>query len=376
MKFMTHSKKGHKLTRFGLLSAYAGLLVLFACPLAASTLAWFSIGSYTRVRDITFSFQGASLSSKLRLAGSANWMLPDADNAFRFSDEFSFTPVSGMFADAWYSPSMDPEKENSVLYRGYSDFDSYVGMTSPASANSDYISLEFVFAATSDTYLFLDSSTSLSADSEANLSSAKGDLDYAAKLDNIENACRVSFFSNMGYTIYEPNVSEGSSTYFGGRLNVRPSEGYWDYDSEGKEILFGEVDPKAYDELEYEVAGPSTIRDPFSTLQAVSKEGILAIKEESLDKVKEEGLIAKETSYTLSELDAHASKKHPVLFIPAQSSRRLLVNLYLEGWDLDCDDDLIAATLAAKISFTGVYVPKGTSGYPLPVLGKDARSND
>ena len=53
-----------------------------------------------------------------------------------------------------------------------------------------------------------------------------------------------------------------------------------------------------------------------------------------------------------------------------------MLNLYLEGWDLDCDDDLIAATLAAKISFTGVYVPKGTSGYPLPVLGKDAQSND
>lgn len=376
MKFMTHSKKGHKLTRFGLLSAYAGLLVLFACPLASSTLAWFSIGSYTRVRDITFAYQGASLSAKLRLSGASSWMLPDSDNLFRFSDEFSFTPVSGMFQDAWYSSSMDPEKENSVLYQGYSDFNDYVQLTSPASANSDYVCLEFLFTATSDTYLFLDSSTFLNADSEANLSTAKGDLEYAGKLDKIEDACRVSFFSNMGLTVYEPNVQEASSTYFGGRLNVRPSEGYWDCDSSGREILYGEYAPEALDKLEYEPAGPSEVLDPFSTLHAVSKEGNLAITEESLSAAKEEGLIAKETSYTLSELNPNASKKHPILFIPAQSSRRLLVNLYLEGWDLDCEDSLIAATLAAKISFSGVYVPKGTSGYPLPVLGKDAKPTD
>ncbi len=372
MKFMTHSKKGHKLTRLGLLSAYAGLLVFFACPLAMSTLAWFSIGSYTRVRNIEIGYKGAELSAKLRVSGTSSWMLPDENNQFRFSDEFSFSPVSGMFQSSWYNTGLDPENDYPKLQQGYSDFNTYVKETSPVGVGNGYVSLEFAFSSTSDVYLFLDSSTTLEADTEANYKVAKGDMDYASRLDNISKACRVSFFSNMGYAIYEPNVDEGSSTYYGGRLNVRPSDGYYDADDSGKEVLYGEYSDEALKKLEYVKAGASEPGDPFATLVASSKEGNMAITEESLDSVKKEGLIAKETSYTLSELSSKSSTKRPVLYVPAKQIRRLVVSIYLEGWDTDCETILESATLAASISFTGMYVPKGVAGYPLPVLGEDA----
>lgn len=374
MKFMTHSKKGHKRTRLGLLSAYAGLLVFFACPLATSTLAWFSIGSYTRVRDLTFSYKGAELSARLKISGSSGYILPDEQNRFRFSDEFSFSPVSGMFQDSWYSPSLDPEKDYPSLCQGYSDFDDCVRETPAAERNNHFVSLEFYFTSTSGVYLFLDSSTLLSADREANLKAVSGDIEEAARLDKIESACRLSFFSNMGYCVYEPNVEESSGTYYGGRLNVRPADGYWDADENGREILYGEYSDQALEELEYSPSGPSEPKNPFLTLDGSSKEGNLAITEESLAKVEQEGLIAKEKSYTLSELLPNASMKRPLLYVPSNSTRRLVVSLYLEGWDEDCELSLASATLAASISFTGVYAPKGTSGFPLPQLGKDVQN--
>ena len=120
MKFMTRIKKGHKLTRFGLILAYAGLLVLFACPLATSTLAWFSIGSYTRVRDITFGFDpGTKLVAQLKSLDSGEWIDPDGDGCFRFSDEFSFAPVSNMFQGDWYSLDLDPENSKPKYMLGY-----------------------------------------------------------------------------------------------------------------------------------------------------------------------------------------------------------------------------------------------------------------
>lgn len=376
MKFMTHDKKGHKLTRLGLVSACAGLLVFFACPLATSTLAWFSIGSYTRVRNIELKFKDASLSAKLRVYGSSSWMLPDDEGRFLFSDEFSFSPVSGMFENSWYSTSLDPETAYPRLQEGYTDFNTYVRETKPVELGAGYIGLEFIFSATTDTYLFLDSSTSLQPDVDANSKAADGDAALFESLNKISSACRVSFFSNMGYTIYEPNVSEASSTYYGGRLNVRSSaDGYYDYDSSGKEILYGEYEDEALEKLQYEVAPHSEPGDPFKTLVSNSKEGNLAITASSLEEAKKEGLIKKETSYTLLELSAESNIKHPVLYIPKGQERRLVVNIYLEGWDSDCELSLDAATLAASISFAGVYAPKGTNGFPLPVLGEDASNN-
>ena len=94
-----------------------------------------------------------------------------------------------------------------------------------------------------------------------------------------------------------------------------------------------------------------------------------------MEEAKKEGLIKKETSYTLLELSAESNIKHPILYIPKGQERRLVVNIYLEGWDSDCELSLDAATLAASISFAGVYAPKGTNGFPLPVLGEDASNN-
>ncbi len=377
MKFMSRLKKGHKLTRLGLTLAYAGLLVLFACPLATSTLAWFSIGSYTTLRNIEFGFDsGTKLKAQLKSLDDGEWVDPDDDGCFRFSDEFSFAPVSGMFQSDWYSLDLDPESDKPKYMLGYGGSGvTTTTRTDYASENDQYISLEFRFTCDRDIYLFLDTKTTkVESDKEANkamVSSLNGLSE--SDLNRVENACRVSFFGNMGYLIYEPNAIEGSSTYYGGRLNARPVDGYWDYDEKTrKEILYGEYDSEALSLLEYEpVTSQEEVIDPLNTLEAVSKQGNLAIS--NLSSLKEEGHIAKETSYTLSELGGNASIKRPLLFIPAGQTRRLTVSIYIEGWDLDCDTFIEAATLAANITFTGIYANKGALGYP--VLGEDAKKN-
>ena len=375
---MSRLKKGHKLTLLGLTLAYAGLFVLFACPLATSTLAWFSIGSYNTIRNIEFGFDpGTQLTAELKSLTTGEWMLPDDDGCFRFSDAFSFAPVSNMFESDWYSESLDPENDKPKYMICYgNDGKTTTTRTEYAVANDRYISLEFRFSCDRDVYLFLDKSTLVEADREANAKAEKTMGNNLEELNRVENACRISFFSNMGYTIYEPNASEGSTNYYGGKLNSRPPDGYWDSDSEGKEILYGEYDSEALGLLQYEEV---TTQEPkgsdFSTMTAVSKLGNQAITDSCLSSLKEEGHIARETSYTLSELESKASTKHPLLYIPAGQTRHLTVSIYIEGWDIDCDSFIENSTLAASITFMGVYANKGTSGFPYPVLGEDAKQN-
>ena len=381
MKFMTRIKKGHKLTRFGLALAYAGLLVLFACPLATSTLAWFSIGNYTRIRNIEFGFDpGTKLEAELKDLSSGEWVGPDEKGHFDLASyDFSFSPVSNMFSSNWYSLDLDPESDFPSYMLGYAGHgDESTTVTPYSTKNKDYISLEFRFTSDRDMYLFLETnSTSLVADKEANEAYASSYSGASAEqLNRIENACRVSFFGNMGYLVYEPNVEEAGTTYYGGRLNVRTPDGYWDTDSRGYEILYGEYDEQALSLLDYElVTEESSVKDPDETLGGVSKIGTHAITASSLSSLEEEGHIARETSYTLQELGYNAETKHPILYLPANETRRLVVSIYIEGWDKDCDSFIQAATLAANITFTGQYVPKGTDGYPLPALGKDAQTN-
>ncbi len=382
MKFMSRLKKGHKLTRLGLTLAYAGLLVLFACPLATSTLAWFSIGSYNRISNIEFGFDpGTKIKAELKsLEDGETWIPQDEDDCFRFSNEFSFAPVSNMFSgvdgysEGWYSLDLDPESDKPKYMLGYGGSGvTTTTRTSYASENKEYISLEFRFTCDRDLYLFLDTKkTKVEADREANKAMASSVTGMSeSDLNRVENACRISFFSNMGYTVYEPNVESGSTTYYGGRLNVRQVDGYWDYDEKTlKETLYGEYDSKALSLLKYEpVTSQEEVKDPLNTLEAVSKQGNLAIS--NLSSLKEEGHIARETSYTLSELGTNGS--HPLLFIPAGQTRKLTVSIYIEGWDLDCDTFIEAATLGANITFTGVYANKGALGYP--ILGEDAKKN-
>ena len=382
---MSRLKKGHKLTRLGLITAYAGLLVLFACPLATSTLAWFSIGSYNTIRNIEFGFDpGTKLKAQLKSLDNGEWIDPDSDGSFRFSDEFSFAPVSNMFSgsdgysEGWYSTDLDPEVDKPKYMLGYGGSGiTTTTRTDYAEENNQYISLEFRFSCDRDIYLFLDTkSTKVEADRETNKAMASNVTGLSEdNLNRVENACRISFFGNMGYTVYEPNATEGSSTYYGGRLNTRSVDGYWDYDEKtGKETLYGEYKSEALSKLEYTlVSEQEPVSDPLNTLEAVSKQGNLAIS--NLSSLKEEGLIARETSYTLQELGNNASNRHPLLFIPAGQTRKLTVSIYIEGWDLDCDTFIEAATLAASITFTGVYATKGASGFPYPVLGADAKQN-
>ena len=384
MKFMTRLKKGHKLTRLGLALAYAGLLVLFACPLATSTLAWFSIGNYTMIRNIEFGFDSSSrLLAQMKDLSSGDWIDPDKDGYFRFSDEFSFSPVSNMFSSKWYNLDLDPENEDVNVDKpkymlGYGGSEVTSTRETPyATPNQQYICLQFRFSAEQDVFLFLnEEGTAVEADREANAKTASSAGLDEASLNRIDKAVRISFLSNMGYMVYEPNATETSSTYYGGRLNAKPSDGYWDYDeATGKEILYGEYDEDALSLLEYEtVTTQEPIGDPFSTLSGVSKIGKQAITETSLSSFKEEGHIKQETSYTLQELGMKASTRRPLLYVPAGETRQLTVSIYIEGWDEDCDSFIEAATMASSVSFSALYAKKGATGFPDPILGKDAKT--
>ena len=173
-------------------------------------------------------------------------------------------------------------------------------------------------------------------------------------LYSVEDAIRVSFYSEDGYVIYEPNVETGSKTKLGGLLDVSFYDGYIDYNSSFEEVLYGEYNEDAnliYDDAvdhdvehhEYESAKPG--------VGGKTKAGIRHL---NLDKSVSEGnlKIKEEETYSLSEL-LHTKKW--VTYIAPNEIKRLVITIYLEGWDKECSNDLINAAFNAHIAFMGEH---------------------
>ena len=68
--------------------------------------------------------------------------------------------------------------------------------------------------------------------------------------------------------------------------------------------------------------------------------------------------IAYEKAFTIEELAAPsgpylADDSHPILACKSHTWTRLVVSVYLEGWDPACDESIIFGALSLQVNFRG-----------------------
>ncbi len=343
-------------------------MALFSLTLSAfvtSTIAWFAVSDILQVRNISIGYNSEDFQIGLMKNGTV-----DYSSAIDVSEEVKLTPVSSMYESEWYTASdlLDLAKVDATFPKFMSSYPAYsdgkLETHETPYAASGYYQMELYFSSKKDTYVFLDATTSLTANEAQNKAIAAQTGDALSDLNKVADCLRVSFYGDKGYTIYEPNVASSSATPFAGRLDVQYNDGYYDYDDSNREILYGDYNYRSC-ALAYDAANPSSQEVPtVSTdgFDAITKPGVQA-----LDVAKSTNLvIANEVTYPLGALALSAAAQHPLLYIPANGVRRMVVTLYIEGWDRDCVNSVNAAAFLAKIVFSGRYEPESAyqSTYP------------
>jgi len=337
-------------------------MALFSLTLSAfvtSTIAWFAVSDILQVRNISIGYNSEDFQIGLLKNGTV-----DYSSAIDVSEDVKLTPVSSMYESKWFSESdlVDLAKVDATFPRFMSSYPSYTSgqldTHETEYASEGYYQMELYFSSNKDTYVFLDTTTSITANAARNAAIAAQTGDAVSDLNKVASCLRASFYGDEGYTIYEPNVTASSATPLAGRLDVLYNDGYYDYDDNNREILYGDYN---YDSctLAYDAADPTS---PEATVtatngfDALTKPGVQA-----LDLAKSANLaITAETTYPLSALTLTAATQHPLLFIPANGVRRMVLSLYVEGWDRDCVNSVKDASFLANLVFSGRYEPESS----------------
>jgi hypothetical protein len=340
---------------------------------ATGTYAWYVISTNLLAGNISMVYKASDI--RLGLIKEGTPVYPDtvdgeyADLGNSFlnynPDTDVLSPVSSMYQSLWLGKQAFadtlPQFRTSYTSASKNYLEGDI-------ANGGYLQYDCAFYSDKNMYVYLDADTTISAAKEANARNAARYNTTAAQLDNVVKCLRVSFYSlapsgNEQYLIYEPGDS-ASNLPLAGRLNVLGnSDEYFDYDSNGKEILFGEYNSDTA-KLVYDEAGRvNTVSGEITAFNAKTSPKVT----EPLDLAKsasEGGLvIAHEKTYTLTELSEMnvntGDPIRPLCYIKAGSYQRVVVSIYLEGWDPDMNDSISGAQFNLSLAFSGYLKPMG-----------------
>ncbi|MCR5091081.1 MAG: hypothetical protein K6B51_00020 [Bacilli bacterium] len=401
MKGFRPSKKlKARLSRNSLVWAFTGLLVFSASVMATSGLAWFTVSNSTYVQNLTVSYGGEAFRiSRINGPAGANFEpTEDQKDNIEIPGTLISGAVSSMFTHDWYNENdrnvmndlqseydklqkYQPNSFYPKLRTTYGDNIAETTRTSVAKPNVDYISFTFDFTNNQDTFVYLADSTHVIADEETNEAIVEdygndgSAMNPALSVENLNKAVkavRISFLSNMGYKIFEPNPDvegESTNTRFAGRLDVNPWDGYYDTNSANTEILYGDYDERVYSILENRYVNIGEHLPPkrsANSFLAEHRYGCHALTDQDIASLDANGLIAHEKTYTLDRLGVnYEGTKSPLLFIKANTVERVVISIYCEGWDLDCTNAAYLAAMKVHLGFSARYAPYGHDGKPI-----------
>jgi hypothetical protein len=364
--FKNEDQKSKFATRSALFWGGVAVLAFSVSVLATSAYAWYRLADLLIVDNIAIKYAGSE-TFKIGMKDSTgaldypNYVSMDEPQVIDndvlkkyagFTGTEVLKPVSGMYQDLWLNSSTIFDTSVPTFRSGY--FGASNIHQADLATTSSYLQFEFYFYCDRDCYVFLADSSALTANHSANLSLANGDANVAAELDKVSLCSRVSFYSDLGYTIWEPNVTSSSATPFAGRLNLTNDDDYYDT-QDGKEILFGQY---SCDHLVYDDAGRSTSMQGNGTaFDALSDPSAQAL---DLDKSKTDGglAISNEQAYPLAILDNMETTDHALAYCPMGVATRVVVTLYVEGWDRDTVDSVGHAKFDLDLAFTGLLKSK------------------
>ena len=288
--------------------------------------------------------------------------------------------VSGMFQGDWYGNSSLP-----LLCSAPRNFAPQNKKNERSRRDTDiYVQNIFYLIAGEDASIYLDGSTKkddeehmplytfIKPSVEKNTEAAGGNLDKYKELNDVIHTVRVSFLTDEGYYIAKLGQVTGSNsvitanpyktqdyvTYYSGTLDM-DKDGYLDVDNEGNEILYGEYtcEENEINRLptsNAEVVKPESERTTFNGVSRPDANRIT-----NLDELKEQNKIKKENSVLLRDLMYDSEQPHlqgtPICHVKAGEAKRVVVTIYVEGWDEHMTDAINNASFDISLSFLALF---------------------
>ena len=366
------------------ISALVGTIALAALSVSL-TLAWYGASDRVGISGLD-----------IDVYSTANLKISTTTKPEDFKDELKkdqlmgegekdivFTPVSSMLKDSWFNK--EGKKDTPLFYDSSFSMITSDGepIYQPVAQGNGFFQKElYLMTNLTDYYAGLDIDACVfEADEEENFKRARDiyheihDKDPQSTLtinqigdmiDGIQKSLRVSILVTnenfYKYYIIDPNKEARDVTYFGGLLDNNRDGFYDTYETKvndvkvEKEVVYGEVNDRSL--IQY--------KDPVSTIENSTQEA--PEQEEVYWDNSFEG-ISKDTAYTfdkdLSEreglkfaqeeslsLDDIRQNDHSILIPCYQNTpSKIVLSVYLEGWDLDCINATMGTSFNIALSF-------------------------
>jgi len=332
--------------------------------LIASILGVISIG----ITSLSFSYAWYASSSRVEISGVdidirstreltiSSSLNEEFRSEIRFNDNSYgfFDPCSSMYKSNW----MSEKKDTPEFYRYDMPFVDSSGNPRYSKANRGLFLQDLYINADDDVYVTLDKEMlHINEIVEANEKRAKeiaylypqfSQEEIVARLNSLKNCLRIGILDPdpESYNFYIIDPYKEGRTYLAGRQDIEKTS-YYSYYVNGQQLyetVYGEVNDRSkivYDEANKEdvdIVGEAT------SFNAKSMKGVHPF---DLEKSVENGLIIKEEeSLLVDEVDEE-------IMIPVynQTPKRIVLAIYMEGWDLDCTNAHMGASFSVELGF-------------------------
>ena len=355
----------------------------FASSVTA-TYAWFALETQQKDQIMNFGVADVSSDAVLEMGYydvNGNAVYPTEENPFKFDQ----AGLDKAFGPAGYDSSkpLDPVTGlSSTLVEGRPLLtSSYKGGMDPstflypdgsrAEGVGTYFQFDFAFRCNMPCWVYLAPSSHVTPGDNSN----KYDHDTGIELDEDKlnqavHALRVRFTSKEDNEVLDfvtaPTVNpskEGQNlareegkklnqVYYGGAASLTENSGFYD-NVDGEEIIYGLK--KGQEKLFLDAPGDGVPVSNGDFLHAGHASGV---KVADVAKLKQLGSIEKEDAYAFDEMTleegAGQTSSPYLLSLSPGISQRLVVTVYLEGWDPYCTNDIGQAAMSLDLVFTGL----------------------
>ena len=342
-------------TKAKLLTLGALLFSLGVATSAVATSAWYNLKDIAVVGNLNLKIDMKDAWIKLDLKRNGQIIENDGNgytNEQLGIKDTVLSDVSGMYQDNWLNSGFDFEHDIPRFHTRYlPGFFGETSLESLENLNKTYVQNEFVLSAGMDTTIYLDSTTDIKPNNDDKIGKDGWTSDRISKLDRAVHAVRISFLTDEGYHIVK--LGQTDDTYYGGILDLN-KDGYYDNDG-SKEYLYGEysgspsyLSPSSVDPSQAEI---NQAKDNHNVFSAYHQKGVEQVNIASVNIKKEN---AKRIDSMTFDVNDPLKQTTPICHVKAGEPKRIVVSIYIEGWDRDMTDDIDQATFDVNIAFTGL----------------------
>ena len=327
----------------------AGAFLLALGTSVTATYAWFELTNAQKVSEIGMSVaEGPKLEIGLKqnLSDTIDYYESIGDKELSehypsYAPGMELSPVSGMNLNSWYNEETDLAAAFPVLYSLSS------GIPTPIKASQGYLSFETYFRCEESGYLFLDKEgTFLSPNVETNRETEAYYGLEEGSLDAVTKCIRVSFLGNQGYRILD--LYKDGETELAGRLDLN-GDGYFD-SLDGQEIVYGSYsgDPIYGEESDNVIDNGDSQPNSSANIAPFLKD---ESKENGFTPEIEHSQTIDSLSLDYNEPNFDPATQFPLAYLTADEPARLVISLYIEGWDKDASEEVVDGAFNLDLSF-------------------------